>query len=294
MIRPLFRTIVLCVPYVLTACILLSAGIASTANAAPWDPSAQGYSGHKGTTIYVSKLGDNSDGSSWQKAFHSIQAGLSAVADGKGGHTVLVRPDTYVEANLAPASKGAAGAYNVIVGDRDGKLGSGATGWVIIDSGDPEKGFKSWDWWSTIRASSKHWPHGNNEGTFSSIVWDRWIVRNLYTAGGDAGLFWDLTDKSGEEFTISSKIVWAPVEPSAAAYAIQSCVRMSPVSFAAATSSHWTGWATPRPSSSADGKRPCPNFPMRCSRTALWSIRTTPWPYPMQAIAPGPSSSTAA
>jgi len=53
-----------------------------------------------------------------------------------------------------------------------------------------------------MRASSKHWPHGNNQETFSSIVWDRWTLRNLYTAGGDAGLFWDLTDKSGEGFTV--------------------------------------------------------------------------------------------
>ena len=167
-----------------------------------WDPLATEYSGHKGAVIYVSKLGDNSDGSSWEKAFHTIQAGLSAIPDDQGGHAVIVRPDTYVEANLAPAFKGAAGAYNAIVGDRDGKLGSGATGWVVIDSGDPEKGFKSWDWWSTIRASNKHWHTGNNKETFSSIVWDRWIVRNLYTAAGDAGLFWDLTDKSGEGFTV--------------------------------------------------------------------------------------------
>ena len=190
------------VAHALAVAILVYAVIAGVALASPWDPCATDYSGPRGTTVYVSKLGDNSDGSSWQKAFHSVQAGLDAVSDRKGGHKVVVRPDTYVEANLAPASKGAAGAYNVIVGDRDGKLGSGATGWVVIDSGDPEKGFKSWDWWSTIRASDKHWYGGNNERTFSSIIWDRWILRNLYTAAGDAGLFWDLTDKSGEGFTV--------------------------------------------------------------------------------------------
>lgn len=181
---------------------LLCATASLTAQAAPWDPTAQDFGGHKGATIHVSKLGDNSDGTSWEKAFHTIQAGLEAVSDGQGGSVVLVRPDTYVEANLAPVCKGAAGAYNAIIGDRDGKLGSGATGWVVIDSGDPENGFKSWDWWSTIRASDKHWPGGNNAETFSSIIWDRWILRNLYTAGGDAGLFWDLTDKSGEGFTV--------------------------------------------------------------------------------------------
>ncbi|HEX2973594.1 MAG TPA: hypothetical protein VHP11_14765 [Tepidisphaeraceae bacterium] len=156
----------------------------------------------KGVTLYVSKLGDNSDGSSWQKAFHTIQAALSAIPDDRGGHRVIVRPDRYVEANLAPAFKGAAGAYNTLMGDFDGSLGSKAKGWVLIDSGDPEKGFKSWDWWGPIRASDKHWPTGNNQQTFSSIVCDRWTFRYLYVAGGDGGLFWDLTNKSGEGFTV--------------------------------------------------------------------------------------------
>ncbi|MCA9039464.1 MAG: hypothetical protein KDA65_03855 [Planctomycetaceae bacterium] len=153
-------------------------------------------------TLYVSKQGDNSNGKSWESAFHSIQSALSAIPDGSGEFSVVVRPDTYMEANLAPAHKGAAGAYNNLIGDFDGRLGSGATGWVIIDSGDPEKGFKSWDWWSTIRASDKHWPHGNNETTFSSLVWDRWKFQNLYVTGGDAGLFFDLTDQSGQGFTV--------------------------------------------------------------------------------------------
>lgn len=176
--------------------------MSSVVCAASWDPAAAEYSGNKGTTLYVSKQGDNSDGSSWQKAFHTIQAGLSAVPDSKGGHQIIVRPDTYVEAILAPAHPGAAGAYNALIGDFDGSLGSGATGWVLIDSGDPEKGFKSWDWWGSIRATDKNWPHGNNQETFSSIVCDRWIFRNLYTAGSDGGLFWDLTDRSGEGFTV--------------------------------------------------------------------------------------------
>jgi hypothetical protein len=73
---------------------------------------------------------------------------------------------------------------------------------VLIDSGDPERGFKSWDWWGPIRSSDKHWPHGNNQETFSSIVWDRWTLRHLYVAGGDGGFFFDLTNKSGEGFTV--------------------------------------------------------------------------------------------
>nr|MCU0981736.1 hypothetical protein [Pirellulaceae bacterium] len=54
--------------------------------AAACDPAAPDYTGHRGTTIYVSKLGDNSDGSSWPKAFHTIQAALLAVPDDRGGH----------------------------------------------------------------------------------------------------------------------------------------------------------------------------------------------------------------
>lgn len=141
--------------------------------------------------LYVSKLGDNSDGSSWQEAFHTILQALLAVPDDRGGHRIIVRPDTYVEANLYPAFKGAAGAYNELVGDFDGQLGSGTYGWVVIDSGDPQLGFKSYDWWSTIRAYSHGWSEAHVEETFSSIGWDRWAFRRLYATGADAGIFFD-------------------------------------------------------------------------------------------------------
>jgi len=174
--------------------------------AAGMAPAAQPEPGHAGARkpviLHVSKLGDNSDGSTWPKAFRTIQAALDAVPDSQGGHQIIVRPDTYVEANLAPSHKGAPGAYNTLIGDFDGSHGSGAKGWVLIDSGDPEKGFKSWDWWGPIRSSDKHWSHGNNQETFSSIIWDRWTIRHLYVAGGDGGFFFDLTDKSGEGFTV--------------------------------------------------------------------------------------------
>lgn len=166
------------------------------------DPLAKDYSGKKGVTIYVSKTGDNSDGKSWEKAFHSIQSALSAIPDDKGGHIIIIRPDTYSEANLFPSQKGAYGSYNLLIGDTDGKLGSGSTGRIIIDSGDPQRGFKSYDWWGTIRSTTKGWRPEFTEQTFSSLGWDRWILRNLYTSGGDAGFFWDLTDKSGEGFTV--------------------------------------------------------------------------------------------
>jgi len=181
--------------------LLFYSGLVAMANN-PVDPADQKYEGRKGTRLYVSKMGNNSDGTSWEHAFHSIQAALLAVPDDKGGHLILIRPDTYVEANLFPAFKGAAGSYNLLVGDTDGQLGSGATGRIIIDASDPERGFKSYDWWGTIRSTTKAWRSEFKEQTFSGIGWDRWILRNLYTSGGDAGFFWDLTNKSGEGFTV--------------------------------------------------------------------------------------------
>ena len=151
--------------------------------------------------FYVSKLGDDSNGRSWTTAFNTIQKALSAIPDGTGGYKIAVRPDTYMEANLFPAFKGAAGAYNTLAGDYDGSLGSGTSGWVVIDSGDPQKGFKSYDWWGAIRATSKGWSPAHMEPTFSAIGWDRWNVRRLYVTGSDAGLFWDCTDKV-EPFTV--------------------------------------------------------------------------------------------
>ena len=184
-----------------------------------WDPMAAGYSGHKGKTFYVSKFGDNSDGSTWQKAFHTIQAGLLAVPNDKGGHRIIVRPDTYVEARLYPAQKGAEGAYNLLIGDSSGSLGSGATGRIIIDascpgvavrsekggvykiieSDLPESGLKSIDYWASVLVGpAKDRSGKHTDPTYSSISWDRWILRNLYTSGGDGGFFWDIDIIGGE------------------------------------------------------------------------------------------------
>jgi len=173
---------------------------------------------YAGATIYVSALGDNSDGSSWEKAFTTIQAGLLAVPDDRGGHRVVVRPGTYPEANLYPLFKGAQGAYNELIGDFDGALGSGAKGWVVIDSGAPEVvvrtdpngpgggnpmwkfldegdpkaeyGLKSVDWWGNLRSLP----------TQSAIIWDRWAFRNLYFTGAE-GFGWDLTYEKGAPFS---------------------------------------------------------------------------------------------
>ena len=164
--------------------------------------------GHQGVTIYVSKSGDNSDGSSWAKGFHTIQAALLAVPDDLGGHTIAIRPDTYIEANLYTKHKGAKGAYNVMTGDFDGSLGSGAKGWVVLDSscpdvvvrtdaaagggnppfkilntGGPEPGLKSIDWWGPIKC----------DPNFSAIGFDRWIFRRIYACGSEGGIGWDLT-----------------------------------------------------------------------------------------------------
>ena len=152
-------------------------------------------------TVYVSKLGSGADGRSWATAFRTIQEGLQAAPAG-GGCRVVIRPDTYFEANLWPSGPGAAGAWNELVGDADGRLGSGTTGRVIVDSGDPgQRGFKSYDWWGPIRATSQGWSKEHTDATFSAIGWDRWRLRSLYVTGGDAGIFFDTTDRK-EPFSV--------------------------------------------------------------------------------------------
>jgi len=153
-------------------------------------------------TFYVSKLGDNSDGRSWATAFTTIQAALDALPDDQGGYRIVLRPDTYFEANLLPAHRGAGGAYNELVADFDGSFGSGCTGWAVIDSGDPgQKGFKSYDWWGPVRAYSHGWSPEHTAPTVSAISWDRWVLRHLYVTGGDGGLMFDCTDHV-EPFTV--------------------------------------------------------------------------------------------
>ncbi len=147
-------------------------------------------------TLYVSKLGDDTSGRSWAHAYKTIQKALASIPDSGGGHRIVVRPDTYFEHDLFPSQKGAAGHYNELIGDVDGKLGSGTSGSVIVDSGDPDqRGFKSYDWWGPIRAYSHGWSAEHTQPTFSAICWDRWKLRNLYVTGGDGGIFFDCTDQ---------------------------------------------------------------------------------------------------
>jgi hypothetical protein len=169
-----------------------SYGPLSTTHGASWDPAAADYSGHIGTTIYVSKLGNNSDGSSWQNAYTTIQGALSASpSDGLGGCKIIVRPDTYMEAMLDTSCKGAQGSYNLLLGDTDGRYGSGAKGRVVIDSSAPQ-GLKSQDWWGTLNCGHQ----------VSMLNWDRWIFRNLYTTGAEGGIGFDLTYQAGAPFTM--------------------------------------------------------------------------------------------
>lgn len=167
----------------LTALVLVYAATTGTAVEAEQSNSS---------ALHVSKLGDNSDGTSWAKAFHTIQQAIQAVPDESGGHRILIRPDTYMESNLFPAHRGAKGAYNTLEADFDGSLGSGTTGYAVIDSSDVKKGLKSVDWWTPFRA----------DRSFSSLGWDRWVFRHLYTTGAEAGLGWDLTSEEGAEFSV--------------------------------------------------------------------------------------------
>jgi hypothetical protein len=168
--------------------LMLAAMLSPAARAAAAD--------EPGRTLYVSKLGDGSDGGSWSRAFTTIQAALSAVGDDRGGSRIIVRPDTYFEAMLSPGGKGAPGRYNELIGDTDGRFGSGTTGSVVIDSSDPGlKGFKSYDWWGPIRANAQGWSPAHKDATFSAIGWDRWRLAWLYVTGGDGGIFFDLTDQ---------------------------------------------------------------------------------------------------
>ena len=182
------------------------------------EPASSPQVGRKGVTLYVSKLGDNSDGSSWAKAFHTIQPALLAVPDDKGGHRIVIRPDTYAEANLYPSYKGAPGAYNLLAGDWDGSHGSGAKGWVVVDSGAPlavvrtnpkaptgnptfmildkgepdkETGLKSVDWWGPWKC----------DPNFSGVIWDRWIFQRIYATGSEGGIGWDMSSQAGAEFS---------------------------------------------------------------------------------------------
>ena len=176
--------------------ILVATGLALCTRAALAQQEGTASPARQGRTLHVSKLGNNSDGSSWADAFTTIQAALDAIPDDQGGHRILVRPDTYFEAMLFPAQRGAAGSYNQLLGDVDGSLGSGTTGWIVVDSGDPEqRGFKSYDWWGPIRATSQGWSPAHTDATFSALCWDRWVLKNLYVTGGDGGLFFDLTDQ---------------------------------------------------------------------------------------------------
>ena len=142
-------------------------------------------------TLYVSKLGDNSDGRSWATAFHTIQAALMrrSRCGRRSSSDRAARP--LFRGQSVSGHRGAAGHYNELVGDHDGSLGSGARGWVIIDSGDAQRGLKSVDWWGPWKC----------DPNFSGVVWDRWMFRRLYCCGSEGGLGWDMTNQEGTPFS---------------------------------------------------------------------------------------------
>ena len=112
------------------AILVLAAAVLPLLGVAAEKPLASESGSRQGLTLYVSKLGDDSDGRSWRTAFRTIQAALNAVPNDLGGHRVIIRPDTYAEANLDSKHKGAAGAYNTIEGDWEAALARAlADGW---------------------------------------------------------------------------------------------------------------------------------------------------------------------
>src|SRR3990170_1685275 len=139
----------------------------------------------RAATLFVSPLGDDSNGSSWTTAFRTVQKALESIPDDRGGHCIVIRPGTYMEANLNPSHKGAAGVYNILEADFDGSLGSGATGYAVIDCSDPDKGLRSVDWWGPFKSTPD----------FSAVSWVRGTLRRIYVTGGDGGLFWALPPK---------------------------------------------------------------------------------------------------
>ena len=178
------RRLVFSLSFLLT----LSCCLSSTIHAAPFDPGAPDYSGRKGKTLLRIETGR-------QHRRQQLAEGISHDPGGFVGRAGRPRRSSHHHPprhlSWRPGSprptKAPPGAYNLLIGDCDGSLGSGAVGRVVIDSSDPEKGFKSADSWTTV---------------LSSMTWDRWKLRNLYATGGDAGLFWDFADKSGEAFTV--------------------------------------------------------------------------------------------
>ena len=75
------------------------------------------------STLYVSKLGDNTDGSTWQKAFRTIQAALTPCPMRMAG-TASWCARIPTSRPISRRFTSAAGSYNALVGDFDGSLGS--------------------------------------------------------------------------------------------------------------------------------------------------------------------------
>ena len=106
---------------------------------------------HARVTLHVSKRGDHSDGSSWAKAFRTIQARSLAVPD--AGRTPHGGPARHLRRGQPlPGTRAPRGRITCWSATSTAAWAPEPPARVVIDSGDPQKGFKSYDWWGPIRA----------------------------------------------------------------------------------------------------------------------------------------------
>jgi len=144
--------------------------------------------------IYVSRLGEQPTAELEDSFRGPFQPALDAIPDTRRAPGYILPTPT--RRQLDSKHKGAAGAYNMIEGDWDGSLDSGASGWVVIDrarrawrcariqgghrqpyfmllpDGDPDQGdgLKSVELVGTWRC----------DPSYSAAGWDRWVFRRLY------------------------------------------------------------------------------------------------------------------
>ena len=246
------------------------------------------------STLYVSKLGDNSDGSTWQKAFRTIQAALDAVPDDKAGigsscgPIPTSRPISPRPTKARPGPTTPWSAISTAASARAPRLGPDRlrrSGERVQELGlvGPDPGVRQ-------ALAARQQPGDllqHHLGSLDAAQSLRGRRRWRLLLGPDRQerrrIHRDRRGLRGHRPGLRRRRVLS-----------HRAARASRACFAAATSSRSTGSATRRPSWSAAGRRRCPNTRTPSSKTARWSIPTMPWPCRTPATAPGPSSSTAA
>lgn len=153
------------------------------------NPLDQNYTCRKGITVYVSMYDNNTNGSSWKMGHQNIHAAFSAIPDDKDGRKVMIRPDTYEEANVFTANKGAKGAYNLIVGDTDDYMNLRQKGGSLSMPEIRKKGLKAGIGGERFAqparfmltfSSASPFPRDSNESTFGRrSCMTLWLSRNL-------------------------------------------------------------------------------------------------------------------